>query len=274
MEEETKAPNADCDGASENADNAAQAETTAAAAADLNAAPELSILIPIYNEEGILETAVTELLADLRQKPETFEIWLAENGSKDRTVEIAQKLAAENPEVHSFSVGEPNYGRALKEAMFRARGLYIICDEIDLCDTRFYADALKKLRSGIDYVVGSKRAPGADDRRPLFRRAATLVLSGMLRVAVGFKGTDTHGLKAFRREAILPIVESCVVEHDMFTSELTVRVHRSDRRWCEVPIQLEEKRPPSISLLHRVPRVLKNTVRLTSIIRFGRDIKC
>ena len=238
-----------------------------------NAAPELSILIPIYNEEQILESAVTELLEKMRARPESFEIWLAENGSKDRTIEIAQKLAAENPEVNSFSGAEPNYGRALKDAIHRARGHCVICDEIDLCDTRFYDNALEKLRSGIEYVVGSKRAEGADDRRPLFRRAATLVLSTMLRVAVGFKGTDTHGLKAFDREAIMPIVDSCVVEHDMFTSELTVRVHRSSHSFCEVPIQLEEKRPPSIGLLRRVPRVLKNTVRLTAIIRFGRDLK-
>ena len=98
------------------------------------------------------------------------------------------------------------------------------------------------------------------------------LLNGMLRVAVGFKGTDTHGLKAFRRDALLPIVESCVVDKDMFASEFVVRVHRSDHPWVEVPIDLIEKRPPSIHLFRRVPNVVKNIVRLTSIIRFGRDI--
>ncbi len=136
----------------------------------------------------------------------------------------------------------------------------------------FYEHALEELAKGADLVIGSKRAAGARDRRPLYRRAATQVLNGMLRVAVGFKGTDTHGLKAFRRDALLPIVESCVVDKDMFASEFVVRVHRSEHPWVEVPIDLVEKRPPSIHLFRRVPNVVKNIVRLTSIIRFGRDI--
>jgi hypothetical protein len=72
---------------------------------------------------------------------------------------------------------------------------------------------------------------------------------------------------------MLDIVEACVVDRDMFASELVVRTHRADRRWTEVPIDLMEKRPPSVHLFKRVPNVLKNIVRLTSIIRLGRDVK-
>ena len=84
------------------------------------AAFDVSIVIPVYNEEGILREAVGELLAGiedvkktLRQPDLTFEVILAENGSRDRTVELAQHLAAENPTVRTFSLGEPNYGKAL-----------------------------------------------------------------------------------------------------------------------------------------------------------------
>ena len=63
-----------------------------------------------------------------------------------------------------------------------------------------------------------------------------------------------------------------VVDRDMFASELVVRVHRAQRRWVEVPIELIEKRPPSIHLFRRVPNVLKNIIRLTMIIRLGRDL--
>ena len=186
---------------------------------------------------------------------------------------IAEDFSARHPEVSVFSVGEPNYGKALREGIFRARGTYVICEEIDLCDVDFHRTAIAKLREGYALVVGSKRAPGSRDRRPLYRRVATQVLNGMLRVAVGFRGTDTHGLKAFRRDALIDIVESCVVDKDMFASEFVVRVHRADRAWCEVPIDLIEKRPPSIGLLRRVPNVLRNIVRLTAIIRLGRDLK-
>ena len=237
-----------------------------------NDAPEVSIVIPVYNEEGIISASLSDLVHKLRDESFQYEIIVAENGSKDRTVAIAESFSDTNPNIRVFSIGEPNYGKALREGIFRARGQYVICDEIDLCDVDFYRDALLHLRDGCDLVVGSKRAPGARDRRPMYRRFATQVLNGMLRVAVGFKGTDTHGLKAFRRDALLDIVESCVVDKDMFASEFVVRTHRSDRSWMEVPIDLVEKRPPSVHLFRRVPNVLKNIVRLTAIIRLGRDL--
>jgi len=237
-----------------------------------NDAPEVSIVIPVYNEEGIISASLSDLVHKLRDESFQYEIIVAENGSKDRTVAIAESFSDTNPNIRVFSIGEPNYGKALREGIFRARGQYVICDEIDLCDVEFYRDALLHLRDGCDLVVGSKRAPGARDRRPMYRRFATQVLNGMLRVAVGFKGTDTHGLKAFRRDALLDIVESCVVDKDMFASEFVVRTHRSDRSWMEVPIDLVEKRPPSVHLFRRVPNVLKNIVRLTAIIRLGRDL--
>ena len=108
-------------------------------------APDVSIVIPVYNEEGILREAVTELLEAL---PTTlsFEVIVAENGSSDRTVELAEHLAAERPEVRTFSLGEPNYGKALRRGILEARGKYVICEEIDLCDLDFHRRALDHLQ--------------------------------------------------------------------------------------------------------------------------------
>ncbi|MEE2788145.1 MAG: glycosyltransferase family 2 protein [Myxococcota bacterium] len=236
-------------------------------------APEVSIVIPVYNEEVILLESLNELVDQLSTRTFSYELIIAENGSRDRTVALAEDFARIHPQVRLLSVGEPNYGKALRTGIFAARGTFVICDEIDLCDVDFYDVALDKLRDGYELVVGSKRAPGARDRRPAYRRAATQILNGMLRVAVGFRGTDTHGLKAFRRDALLTVVESCVVERDMFASEFVVRAHRAECHWLEVPIDLIEKRPPSVHLFRRVPNVMKNILRLTAIIRFGRDVK-
>ena len=101
----------------------------------------------------------------------------------------------------------------------------------------------------------------------MFRHAATLVLNGMLRVATGFRGTDTHGLKAFRREALLDTVSHCVVDKDLFASEFVIRAGREGKKVVEVPLRVVEKRAPSINLIRRVPNVLKNMARLTYIIR-------
>ena len=240
-------------------------------------APDVSIVIPVYNEEGILREAVTELLdglvgvrAALHAEDLQFEVIIAENGSRDRTVELAEHLAAERPEVRTFSLGEPNYGKALRRGILEARGTWVICEEIDLCDLDFHRRALENLRhTDADMVVGSKAMKGASDHRPMMRRVATRVLNSMLRVALDFRGTDTHGLKAFHRETLLPIVEACVIDRDLFASELVIRAGRAGLRVIEIPVRLDEKRPPAINLVKRVPNVLKGMAKLTRVIRFG-----
>ena len=239
--------------------------------------PDVSIVIPVYNEEGILREAVTELLQNLEtvklalDAPDlTFEVIIAENGSRDRTVELAEHLAAEFPQVRMFSLGEPNYGKALRRGILEAKGTWVICEEIDLCDADFHRRALIHLQHGdADMVVGSKAMKGASDHRPLFRRAATRVLNGMLRVTLDFHGTDTHGLKAFHRETLLPTVERCVIDRDLFASEMVIRAGREGVRVIEIPIRLDEKRPPAINLVKRVPNVLRGMAKLTYVIRFG-----
>ena len=200
----------------------------------------------------------------------TFEVILAENGSKDGTVQLAEHLAAERPEIRTFSLGEPNYGKALRRGILEATGTYVICEEIDLCDLDFHRRALEHLRHGdCAMVVGSKAMKGASDERPLFRRAATRVINGMLRVALDFRGTDTHGLKAFRRETLLPVVNACVIDRDLFASELVIRAGRDALHVLEIPIRLHEKRPPAINLVKRVPNVLRGIAKMTYVIRFG-----
>ena len=232
-------------------------------------AVDVSIVIPVYNEEGILREAITELLDGLAGSDLTFEVIIAENGSSDRTVELAENMASERPEVRTFSLGEPNYGKALRRGILEARGTWVICEEIDLCDLDFHRRALELLRHGdADMVVGSKAMKGASDHRPMMRRVATRVLNSMLRIALDFHGTDTHGLKAFNRQTLLPVVERCVIERDLFASELVIRAGQAVRV-IEIPIQIAEKRPPTINLVKRVPNVLRGMAKLTRVIRFG-----
>lgn len=230
--------------------------------------PHLSIIIPVYNEEGILQGSVLELEEKLRPFGWSYEILLCENGSRDRTVEIATRLAAEHPHVRKLSVGQPNYGLAMKTGILDARGTFVICDEIDLLDTEFYARALALLeRSDTELVVGSKAMVGSNDQRPAFRRLATRVYNGMLRTVCHYPGTDTHGLKAFRREALIDTARRCVLDRDVFASEFVIRAHREGKKVLEIPFAVREKRPPSINLVKRVPHVLKSVARLAISVR-------
>ncbi|MFZ5446080.1 MAG: glycosyltransferase family 2 protein [Myxococcota bacterium] len=230
--------------------------------------PQLSIVIPVYNEESIVEQAAAELTAGLDARGWDYEVIFAENGSKDRTTEILERMTKANPRLKWFHSERPNYGTALKLGIQMARGEIVVCDEIDLCDLVFYDAAVPPLlRKEADLIVGSKAARGASDQRPLIRRVATRVHNGLLRVTLGFKGTDTHGLKAFRRERLMPVIERCVVDMDVFASEFVVRAWREGLDVREIPIKLLEKRQPSIHLFKRVPNVLKNVARLVYVIR-------
>lgn len=234
-------------------------------------APELSIVIPLYNEEAILERQVRRLVDDLRTLKRPFEVLLCANGCVDETVPIARELMKELRELAVHVLPEPNYGAALRFGIESARGKIVLCDEIDLCDVDFHRRALRRLdHDECEMVIGSKQMHGARDRRPMTRRAATKVLNGMLWATLGFQGTDTHGLKAFLREPLLPVVKSCVVDKDLFASELVIRAGRAGLRIQEIPIELEEQRSSPIHLVRRVPRVVKDLGRLVLAVRFDR----
>jgi glycosyltransferase involved in cell wall biosynthesis len=233
--------------------------------------PLLTVVVPVYNEAKILPQAAAELAAELDASGWDYEVIFAENGSRDETSAILEDLGKTFPRLRALHEGEPNYGRALKHGILEAKGTYLICEEIDLLDADFHRNALAVLESGkADMVVGSKAAKGASDERPFIRRMGTLVVNGLLRLALGYRGTDTHGLKAFRREALIPVAKACTVERDMFASEFVVRAYRMGVKVVEIPVAIKEKRRPSVHLFRRVPNVLKNMVRLFWIIRIKR----
>jgi glycosyltransferase involved in cell wall biosynthesis len=226
-------------------------------------APEVSIVIPVFDEEAILHASVVDLRERLAEADFRYEVILAENGSRDATVAVARGLADKYPEVSTFSVPEANYGLALRIGIGRAKGDIVICEEIDLGDVAFHARAVAMLRAGdCDMVIGSKLMAGAQDERPLFRHAASLAYTGLLRATLGFRGTDTHGLKAFRRDVVGPIAADCVVDGDVFASELVIRAYRQGVCIAEVPVRLLEKRPPTVRLMQRVPSVVVRLGRL------------
>ncbi|MBO4699381.1 glycosyltransferase family 2 protein [bacterium] len=234
----------------------------------------VSIVIPVYNEEQILESAVEKLKQDLAEFSGDFEfeLILAENGSKDNTLKKGEELAARDSFVSIFHHPVPDYGLALQAGIRRAKGRIVVCDEIDLCLPEFYRDALKIFKEGgAEMVVGSKRAKGAKDQRPFGRRFATFVLNIMLKVLLGLKGTDTHGVKAFVKEPLMPVMDKCLVGKDIFASEFVIRAERAGIKIAEVPVSLDEKRAPSINLIKRVPKVLANLAYLFWNIRVKKD---
>jgi len=229
---------------------------------------DISVVIPVYNEEKIISDSLEELHKMLSGFGRSFEIIISENGSTDRTKELLSELATKFDNVKYLTSDTPDYGAALKKGILAARGDIIICDEIDLCIYDFYKSSIDLLTKGdAELVIGSKLLSGAKDERPLLRHIATIIINFLLRILLGFKGSDTHGLKSFKRERLLPIVNKCLVTKDLFASEFVIRAERDDVRIREIPLDVKEKRKPSINLFKRVPNVLKNLVKLFYALR-------
>ncbi len=212
--------------------------------------------------------AVEDLIGRLHDFEEnSWEILLVQNGSTDETPRLVDELAAVHPEVRAVHLPTPDYGAALRTGIFQARGDFIIGDEIDLGDVEFYRSALEILEAGgTDLVIGSKALPGSEDRRPLVRKVATRSINLLLKWILGFEGSDTHGLKAFRRAPLLPVATACRVTGDLFASELVIRAQRENILIREIPIHLHEKRPPAINLIRRIPKVVRSLWTLRKVL--------
>ena len=111
-------------------------------------------------------------------------------------------------------------------------------------------------------VVGSKRSAGAHDERAFPRRLVTAVFSLVLRYGFGLGVSDTHGMKALRRQPLLRVVESCRFGTDLFDTELVLRAERSGLPTAELPVTVEELRPSRTPIARRIPRTVGGLVRL------------
>lgn len=226
--------------------------------------PALSVVMPAYNEADILEDSVGEVVDGLSARGLGFEVVVVENGSTDDTLALARKLAKQYPEVRAETLPEADYGAALRHGLLHARGDVVVNFDADYYDLDFLDTAVELVSApdGPAVVVGSKRAPGANDTRALPRRLITAVFSTVLRVLFGLRVSDTHGMKALRREAVEPMARACRFGRDLFDTELVLRVERAGLRTGEIPVVVEERRPARSSILRRVPRTLLGLVRL------------
>ncbi|HEY5486378.1 MAG TPA: glycosyltransferase family 2 protein [Candidatus Limnocylindrales bacterium] len=197
---------------------------------------ELSFFFPAHNEEANLEALVDEALATLPGLATKFEIIAVDDGSKDRTLAIANELAARHPELfrvvhHPVNLG---YGSALRSGFRAAR--YDLIAFID-GDRQFKVVDLGRLTTRIaakdspDVVVGY-RLKRAD---PLIRRWYARIYRLSNRIFFGVRVRDIDcACKLFKREALEPIrVESGGA---FFTAELLIKLRFEGRRIGQVGV--------------------------------------
>jgi len=190
-----------------------------------------------------------------------------ENGSEDDTAVVARTIAGD-ANVVVESLPDPDYGAAMRAGFTRADSDWIVNFDIDYFSREFLESVLAQ-PDGVDLVIGSKRDPRSDDRRPIIRRLATGVFNLLLSTILGSKVSDTHGMKGFRRELVADIVPHVVSTKDLFDTELVVRAERAGYSIVEVPVVVEEMRTARSSLIKRAPRTVAGLFRMRRLLREG-----
>jgi glycosyltransferase involved in cell wall biosynthesis len=162
--------------------------------------PELSIVIPCLNEEATLGEALAWANEAIAHSGMPGEVIVADNGSTDRSIAIAEEAGA-----RVVPVKKKGYGYALLAGCSAARGTYLVMGDADATyDFREAVAFLDDLKTGADLVMGSRIAgtihKGA--MKSLHRWLGTPVLSFLIRIFFKLKITDCNcGMRAFTRSA-------------------------------------------------------------------------
>jgi glycosyltransferase involved in cell wall biosynthesis len=196
---------------------------------------ELSIVLPCLNEAATLGECIRAARAAFLALSIEGEVVVADNGSSDRSIEIAERLGA-----RVVPVPAKGYGSALLGGIAAAQGEFVIMGDADATyDFEAIGPFVEKLRQGYDLVMGNRFAGGiADGAMPwLNRRIGNPILTGLGRLFFRSPVADFHcGLRGFRRDSILALdLQSTGME---FASEMIVRATVEDLRVTEVPTTL------------------------------------
>ena len=194
--------------------------------------PGLSVFLPSHNEEGNVERIVGAYIAELPRVTDNYEVIVVNDGSSDRTGEIANRLAAQNPHVkvvhHPVNRG---YGAAVISGIAACHEPWVVlCDG----DGQFAASDIARLAAKVpecDVVVGN-RTHRAD---PLMRRVNGKAWTVLMRLLLGIRVSDIDcGLKIFRRDLLEGI--DLQAKGAMISAELMAQLAGRGAKICQVDV--------------------------------------
>jgi glycosyltransferase involved in cell wall biosynthesis len=203
--------------------------------------------MPCLNEEKTLGTCIRKAQAAIQAAGIPAEIIVADNGSTDRSVEIAEQLGA-----HVVHISERGYGAALMGGIAAARGRFVIMgDADDSYDFGHIPRFLERLREGADLVMGNRFLGGIQDGAmpPLHQYLGNPALSRLGRLFFGNRGAGDFycGLRGFRKDSYQRLdLRTTGME---FATEMVVKATLLKMRVSEVPTTLSPDgrgRPPHL----------------------------
>jgi len=219
------------------------------------AAPDLSIVIPAYNEELRLPATLDRIAAYLKTSGREAEVLVVDDGSKDRTAAVAESFRDRIPSLRVVPNGvNRGKGYSVRHGVQEARSPFVLFTDADLSapieEAEKLIDALKS--NNCDVAIGSR----AVDRslitvhESLFREFAGIIFNKIVRTILWLPFVDTQcGFKAFRRERCGIIFEQQTIERFGFDPELLYLARHHGLRAVEIPVRWGHSPATKVSML-------------------------
>jgi len=207
---------------------------------------EVSIIIPVYNEEKILEKNIRILIKYLKKLRLKFEIIIADNGSTDNTSSIAKKISRIYSNVKYVRIDKRGPGEAFKNAIKKAKYQKIIQLDVDLTiDYKSFIRRSVDLLDSYDMVIGSKLVK---QRRQLYRRILSLSFIILSKILFNLPYSDySIGAKSYRKDFLLKNIE--IIDRWTF---YPFKLAYFAKRVKEISIYCFDKRKSKFNLFHEV----------------------
>lgn len=217
------------------------------------AAPELSIIIPSFNEEQRLPASLEKIADYIRNKRPNTEVLVVDDGSTDRTAAVAESWRDRIPGLRVIPNGS-NRGKgfSVRHGSLEAQGDVALFTDADLSAPIEEAEKLFAALQSCDMAIGSR----AMDRKlievheSLFREFAGIVFNRIVRLILWLPFVDTQcGFKAFRRERCRIIFEQQTIERFGFDPELLYLARHHGLSIREVPVRWAHSPATKVSMM-------------------------
>lgn len=228
--------------------------------------PRLSVVLPAYNEEARLPATLATWSSYLATQPYASEIVVADDGSRDGTVTVAEAFAATHPDVRVLRL-QPNRGKgsAVRQGVLAAEGEIILFADADLgVPAHFAAAALATIDGGADVATGERSLRVyANEERSIVRLLAGLAVQ-ISRRALGltYVRDSQCGFKAFRRDTACAIFGCATIDSFAFDIEALFLARRLGAVVQPFPVEMSFQAGSTFNVRKHLPRFLKDIVRV------------
>jgi len=202
--------------------------------------PEVTAIIPVFNDRHSLETAIPRSIEILSRITEQFELIVAEDGSTDGSAGLVKEYEQKDPRIRLLHSDERlGRGKALNRAIAESGGSIVCYYDVDLAtDMRHLPELIHAIRKGADIATGSRLIPGSDIVRTGGREIASRSYNFLVRLFLGSRIYDHQcGFKAFNKEKVVCILPAVRSNHWFWDTELLVRAQRNGFIVREFPVR-------------------------------------